>query len=102
MTLRVMLDLAAPAFISDRDAGDEHAYPSIADMAACPECGAPNEPEPTPLERAWIFERPDYEWVEPPGVYLRHGYGLMGGGFGNYVTCERCGFFHKEQSRHDD
>ncbi len=82
----------------DRDPGDEHHYPRPHSMTACPECGCPAEPEPTDEERAKIFADPDFHWSAPDGTYLAFGFGLMGGGFGAYVMCERCNFFHKEQS----
>jgi hypothetical protein len=97
----IHVDLAAPEFIADRDTGDEHAYPRISAMTSCPECGAPREPEPTDEERRRIFDDVDYEWQRPDGLYLCGGYGLMGGGFGFYVTCDRCGFFTKEQTAED-
>ncbi len=61
----------------------------------CIRCGAPAQPEPTDEERQRIFDEPDYQWFPPVGEFLCVGFGLMGGGYGTYVTCDRCGFFGK-------
>lgn len=93
----IHVDLAAPRFIVDRDAGDEHKYPPLSALHRCPSCNAPRPPEPTPAERARILNEPDFYWWPPPGLYLEGGFGLYGGGYGPYVECDRCGFFLKEQ-----
>lgn len=93
----IFVELAAPCFIEDRDPGDEHDIGPVGKLRACPGCGAPAEPEPTPEERARIFADPDYNWQEPDGAYLRFGFGLCGGGFGVYAGCDRCGAFYKDQ-----
>lgn len=98
MTGIVHIARAAPRFIEDRDPGDEHVYPRLRDMTKCPECGAPCEPEPSDAERERLLSDPDFNWYPPDGMYLQFGFGLAGGGFGTYACCERCDFFHKEQS----
>lgn len=90
------VDLASPAYLEDRDTGDEHQYPRLSEIQACPACDAPCEPEPTNEERAQLLADADYTWFPPDGMYLTRGFGLMGGGYGPYVTCDRCGFFLKE------
>lgn len=61
----------------------------------CIKCGAQMAPEPTDAERARLLADPDYDWYPPDGEYLSAGFGLMGGGYGPYVCCDRCGFFAK-------
>lgn len=61
----------------------------------CIRCGAQMPPEPSDEERKRIFDDPDYEWPRPDGVYLEPGFGLMGGGYGHYLSCDGCGFFAK-------
>ncbi len=61
----------------------------------CPSCGAPVQPEPTDEERKRIFDDADYQWFPPDGEYFCQGFGLLGGGYGPYVLCDRCGFFRK-------
>ncbi len=95
----MMLDLAAPEFISDRDPGDEHEYGHPHEMTRCPECGCPAAPEPSREERERIFADADFVWFPPEGIYLHFGFGLMGGGCGSYCVCDRCGFFHKQEVR---
>lgn len=78
---------------------DEHAMTAeqlavIIDRG-CIRCGTQTAPEPTDEERAHIFADPDFHWFPPDGDYLYIGFGLMGGGFGTYVNCDRCGFFAK-------
>lgn len=61
----------------------------------CIKCGAPPQPEPTDEERAALLADPDLMWFPPEGEYLCSGFGLMGGGYGPYVMCDRCGLFLK-------
>lgn len=61
----------------------------------CIKCGAQTAPEPTDEERARILADADFHWFPPDGEYLYVGFGLMGGGYGTYVCCDRCGFFAK-------
>lgn len=61
----------------------------------CIKCGAQTEPEPTAAERQRILDDLDFHWGSPDGEYLYVGFGLMGGGYGPYVHCGRCGFFGK-------
>lgn len=92
--------LAAPEFIADHDAGDEHAYPPLSKLRACPECNAPTAPEPTDEERARLLADADFTWERPDdggALYLEFGFGLMGGGYGPYACCDRCGWMGKEQ-----
>lgn len=63
--------------------------------SGCVKCGAKPAPEPTDEERARLLADPDYHWLPPDGVYLECGFGLMGGGYGPWVSCDRCGFFAK-------
>lgn len=100
MSTVIHIAYAAPSFIEDRDPGDEHVYPRLHTLTKCPECGAPAPIEPTDEERARLLADPDYNWIPPDDDIDRlfFGFGLMGGGFGPYVVCERCGFFLKEQS----
>lgn len=61
----------------------------------CIKCGAQTESEPSDEERARILADADFQWEPPPGEYLYVGFGLMGGGYGPFVMCDRCGFFAK-------
>lgn len=86
------LDLAVVE--DDRNAATREDLAVMMDRG-CIRCGAPPEPEPTDEQRARIFADPDYEWPRPEGEFLFGGFGLMGGGYGPFVCCDRCGFFLK-------